>query len=139
MKQQTGWSPDEQIDAIPDEDGLADPGPEYSTIELIQLAFDEGKLYAATEMERQRLRAGLLGAAGRDVAILGFIALFLLAGALVALLVGCIWALGELIGPLLATLVVGGVTLVIVALLVGFARARVRSALRLAFGKEEQA
>ena len=137
MNQRTGWSPDDGSDSPVSEI----PGPsqkeDLSTAEVLQLLAMQTREYAAIEMERQRLRVSLLGAAGRDAAILGIVALFLLSGALVALLIGCILALAPLIGPLPATLLVVAVTLAAVALLVLIAFVRVRSAARAAFPGEE--
>lgn len=138
MNQRTGWSPDDGSDSLVSEI----PGPsqkeDLSTAEVLQLLAMQTREYAATEMERQRLRVRLIGAAGRDAAILGIVALFLLSGALVALLVGCILALAPLIGLLAATALVVAVTLAAVAILALIAFVRVRSATRAAFPREDQ-
>lgn len=138
MKHRTGWSPDDGSDPSVTEVPEPSGDEQVSPAELVQLLVVQTRDYAATEIERQRLRASLLGAAGRDAAILTIVALFLLSGALVALLVGCIMALTPLIGVFLATLAVAGVTLALIAIVLLIAYARVRSALRVAFAKAEQ-
>lgn len=138
MKHRTGWSPDDGDDPLTSDIPPPSGDEQISTTDMIHLLVVQARDYAATEVERQRLRARLLGAAGRDAAILALVAVFLLSGALVALLVGCILVLAPLIGTLPATLVVVGVALVLIATLVLIAIARVRSAMRSAFAKAEQ-
>lgn len=138
MKHRTGWSPDDGGDPSATEVPELSGDEQLSPAEIIRLLAVQAQDYAATEIERQRLRARLLGAAGRDAAILTIVALFLLSGALVALLIGCIIALTPLIGVFLATLAVVGVTLALIAIVLLIAYARVRSALRTAFAKAEQ-
>lgn len=67
---------------------------------LLQRVIDDGRVYADTEMARQKLRASMLGAAGRDAALMILAALFLLFGALTALLVACVWMLAPVVGVL---------------------------------------
>lgn len=138
MKHKTGWSPDDGNDPLMNDSPEPSGDEQLSAVELVQLLLVQTQDYAATEMERQRVRARLLGAAGKDAAILTIAAIFLLSGALVALLIGCIMALTPLIGVFLATLAVVGVTLAMIALLLLTAVARVRSALRVAFVRTEQ-
>lgn len=137
MNHRTGWAPEDGSDPPASDSPGAAQSDQLSTAEVLQLLVVQTRDYAVIEMERQKLRASLLGAAGRDAAILGIAALFLLSGALVVLLVGCIIALAPLIGPFLATLVVVAVTLMAVALLLLIAFVRVRSAARAAFPGEE--
>ena len=136
MNHRTGWSPDDSRGQPEEEIPAPSREEQFSTAEILQRLAAQTREYAATELERQRLRARVLGLAGRDAAILAIVALFLLAGALVALLVGCIITLAPLIGPLLATLLVVGVTLVLAGILLIVALARVRSAMRVAFSSE---
>lgn len=123
VTRRTGWSPEEEetIGAMPPP---AEDDP--STLEVLKLLISEGRDYAATEMERQKLRAQLIGTAVRDAAILGAIALFLLMGMLVALLVGAMWVLAPHIGPLLAALAVLGVSVLVIVILLLVARSRIR-------------
>ncbi len=138
MKHRTGWSP-EQDDAL---DGAAEDSAsddERSTIEVLRLLAADARSYAETEMERQKLRARVLGAAGRDAALLVLAALFLLGGVLVALLVGGMFALAPIVGVGLATLIVIGSAALVVLLLLVAARARVRRAVNMAFAKDDEA
>lgn len=134
MTRQTGWSPDETEEL----DGARAPEDDLSTVKILQRAFSEGRNYVAAEVERQGLRARLIGSAARDAAILVVIALFLLIGALVALLIGAIWALAPQFGVFAATAIVVGGTIFVILLLVIGARIRMRSAIRIAFDKEEE-
>lgn len=138
MKHSTGWSPEDGDDTQLNEVSGSPEGQPFSAAELVQLLVVQTRDYAATEVERQRLRVRLLGAAGRDAAILVIVALFLLSGALVALMIGCIMALTPLIGAFLSTLVVVGVALALIAILLAIAVARVRAAVRVAFARAEQ-
>jgi len=143
----TGWQPEQEAERPFDqENGTSGGGAssfpsgsdeDLSTVEVVRLLIAEGRDYAANEVERQKLRATILGKAARDAAILGVIALFLLMGALIAGLIGLIMALAPLVsGALAATgIVIGGALLLILILLL-VARARVKSALRQSFPKE---
>lgn len=95
------------------------------------------EIYAETELERQKLRASILGTAGRDTALLVLSALFLLFGALTTLLIGCVWVLAPVIGVLAALALTLLVAFGVVMILLVAAKARMRNALRVAFGKDE--
>ncbi len=131
----TGWSPEVEDSAT------AEPPPtedaDRSTVEILRLLIAEGRDYATTEMERQKLRARIIGTAARDAAILILVALFLLAGMLVALLVGGILALTPHVGPVVATLLVLVLSCGVILLLALIARARLRAAMRCLGGEEE--
>lgn len=119
----------------PTEPPLADE--DRSTTDVLRLLVSEGRDYATNEIERQKLRAAILGKATRDAAILGVIALFLLMGALIAALAGFIMALAPQVGgPLPATGIVIGATLLTILILLLFARMRVGKALRQIKGSE---
>lgn len=129
VTRKTGWAPEgEDISAAAEE--LSTDDSDRSTIELLKLLIADGRDYAETEMERQKLRARIIGGAARDAAILGAVALFLLMGGLVALLIGGIWALAPHIGPIAATCLVLALCFGTVLLLALVARARVKTALR---------
>jgi len=141
VTQKTGWSPDdadEHDDVQAGEEQAGQRQDERSTIELVQQVIEEGRTYAAIEVERQGLRAKILGGAALNAAILVVIALFLLIAAIVALLIGAIWALVPLVGVTAATGIVVGTALVVVVILALWARARVLSAIRLAFDGGEE-
>ncbi len=135
MTRRTGWSPEEEEFVEPME---SPEEAEHSTAEVLRLLIAEGRDYAETEMERQKLRVRLTGAAARDAAILGLIALFLLMGMLVALLIGCIWALAPHTGPFTATLIVLAVTGLTIFMLLLAARSRVKSAMRCFASSEDR-
>ncbi len=141
----SGWAPETDEEAPADAgDGAAsgveadaEAETEPGIIELIQRIVGDGRAYAETELERQKLRATILGSAGRDTALLVLSALFLLFGALTTLLIGCVWMLAPLIGIYAALgLTLLAAFLIVFLLLIG-ARARMRNAVRIAFGKED--
>ena len=86
---------------------------------------DSGKDYARSEIDRQKIRASIVGSGVRDAAILFAIAFILLFAALVALLVGLIFTLAPLLTPAGATAAVIGGTLLIVILLALLGRSRI--------------
>lgn len=145
MTDKTGWRPEGNLA----EETLADRNSEMvsgtengseetlSTVEVVRLLISEGRDYAANEVERQKLRASILGSAARDTAILGVVALFLLMGTLIAGLIGLILGLTPLVGgALAATGIVMAASLLLILLLLLIARARVKKAVRITFGKE---
>lgn len=97
--------------------------------ETVRAAFSrlytDGRAYAQAEGQRQKLRAGLVGAGVRDAAIMGVVALMLLFAAIVTLLIGLVIALAPVLGPLWATLAVFGGALLVAALLLLLAKARI--------------
>lgn len=106
--------------------------PEHATADeplrdvLLRLV-DNGKAYAEAEIDRQKLRAALIGSGLRTIAILVILALILTFGTLVTLMVGLIVALSPLLTPLGATAVVTAIGLVLVAILLLAARKRLRT------------
>src|SRR3546814_5567625 len=85
---------------------------------------EDGKAYARAEIERQKIRAAEIGLEFRNIAILLALAAVLGLAGVVALLVGLIMALTPALGPLGATGAVFGGVLVIIFLLLLFARDR---------------
>ncbi|WP_256959776.1 hypothetical protein, partial [Sphingobium sp. Z007] len=86
--------------------------------EVIARLYADGRAYAAAEAEKQKLRASIIGAGIRNVAIFGIVALMLAFATIVALLVGLTIALAQLVAPLWATLIVvgGGLLMVLILL-----------------------
>lgn len=141
MTRRTGWTPEtnEDVDnSATSSTSSNDKEDADSTADLLRRVVTQASDYMETEAERQKLRIKILGAAGRDAAIFVVVALFLLGSALAALLVGGIWALAPHLGPVVATLAVIGGTIVLIILLLIAARARMRSAVQLAFGKDKK-
>jgi Flp pilus assembly protein TadB len=140
QRSSSGWAP--EAEDHPGEDGadtMSAPEGSPGILGLVGHALLEGRLYAETEIERQKLRARVLGAAGRDTLLLAVSALFLLFGALTTLLIGCVWILAPLIGVAFALVATLLVTFIVVVLLLVAARARMRKAMRLAFPAEDRA
>ena len=143
QRKSSGWAPDGN-DAAADEPLMEDsPGVasdtygEPSIFGLLQRIVEDGRAYAETEAERQKLRARILGAAGRDTALLVLSALVLLGGALTSLLIGCVLILAPLVGVLAALALTILAAFMLVFLLLLAAKARVRRAMRIAFRKDE--
>lgn len=93
---------------------------------LLSRLAQDGRAYAEAEIDRQKVRAGIVSAGVRDIAILLLVALILLFGALVALMVGLVLALSPMLGPLGATGAVVGGALMIAVILALLARRRVK-------------
>ncbi|MGE4430207.1 MAG: hypothetical protein AB7E05_05620 [Sphingobium sp.] len=151
MTEKAGWQPEQgEHGATGADDDMAQAqqaqqqtqapldDEDRSTIDVLRLLVSEGRDYASNEIERQKLRASIIGKATRDAAILGVVALFLLMGALIAALIGFIMALAPHVGgPLPATGIVIGGSLLTILLLLLLARMRVGKALRQIKGPEE--
>ncbi|MBP6030136.1 MAG: hypothetical protein KA533_01775 [Sphingobium sp.] len=136
-RERSGWMPDEAPHSKADDQAtvVVDmQAEEPGFTALLQRVIDDGRVYADTEMARQKLRASMLGAAGRDAALMILAALFLLFGALTALLVACVWMLAPVVGVLGALAITILSALLMVMLLLLVARGRVRRAVRIAFG-----
>lgn len=106
-------------------------GPEYEIDEEDSIRatfarlYADGRAYTQAEIDRQKLRAGIVGAGVRDAAIFAAIAIMLVFAALVALLVGAILALSPAWGPLGATGIVVGTALLVTVALLLMAKARI--------------
>jgi len=134
QRKSSGWAPDTSDGSI---DEPSDTEAEPTIFGLVQRVVTDGRAYAETELERQKLRASILGAAGRDTAFLVLSALFLLFGALTTLLIGCVWVLAPIIGVLAALVLTLLIAFAIVLILLAAAKARISNAVRVAFGKDE--
>jgi len=150
----TGWQPEEtgvadEPDMPPastdgnngEESAAADfaADEDLSTPQILRLLVSEGRDYAAHEIQRQKLRAAILGTAARDAAILVLVSLFLLMGALIAGLIGIIMGLAPLVGgPLAATGIVIAASFLLILLFLLVAQVRVKRALRLSFPPQER-
>ena len=134
QRKSSGWAPDEGEAPA---DVPVDTDAEPTILGMVQRVVTDGRIYAETELERQKLRASILGTAGRDTALLVLSALFLLFGALTTLLIGCVWVLAPMIGVLAALALTLLVAFGVVMILLVAAKARMRNALRVAFGKDE--
>lgn len=134
QRKSSGWVPNEGEAPA---DGPVDTDAEPTILGMVQRVVTDGRIYAETELERQKLRASILGTAGRDTALLVLSALFLLLGALTTLLIGCVWVLAPMIGVLAALALTLLVAFGVVMILLVAAKARMRNALRVTFGKDE--
>jgi hypothetical protein len=109
-------------------DRAVDPHPEEAD-DSIRAAFQrliaDGRAYAQAEAEKQKLKAGIVGAAVRDAAILGIVALMLVFAILVALLIGLILALAPQLGIGWAIGAVLSSALVVTLVLLLLAKARI--------------
>lgn len=136
-RNRSGWTPETSDPLSGDEAAMQEEGAiesEPGVLALLQRVVEDGRAYADAEVARQKLRASILGTAGRDAALLVLAALFLMFGALTAFLVACVWMLAPVVGVLgaLGITIIGA--LVLVALLLLVARSRIRHAVRVTFG-----
>ncbi|WP_240334283.1 hypothetical protein [Sphingobium estronivorans] len=99
-------------------------GQDESVRDVLTRLYTDGRAYAEAEVERQKLRAGLVGAGIRDALILGAVGIVLVFASLVACLVGVILVLSPLVGTGWATCIVfgGGVILALILLLLARGR-----------------
>lgn len=95
--------------------------------------YEDGRAYAEAELNKQKLRAGIVATAVRNAAIFAIVALIIVFAAIVTLLVGLVIALTPSIGAVLATLIVVGVSIAIVIALLLLAKScisRMKEALK---------
>ncbi|WP_242123028.1 phage holin family protein [Sphingobium sp. Sx8-8] len=96
--------------------------PDESVREVFSRLYADGRAYAEAEVERQKLRAGIVAAGVRNAAIFAAVAVVLLFAALVACLIGVIIALTPDLGAGWATAAVAGGSLAIALLLLLIAK-----------------
>lgn len=108
---------DEQPHGAPDDDARNESVKTESVKEVLSRLYADGRAYAAAEAEKQKLRAGIIGAGIRNAAIFAMVALMLAFASIVALLVGLTIALSQLVAPIWATLIVAGGGLILTLLL----------------------
>lgn len=102
------------------------PGTEDETVKAaFARLYSNGRAYADAEIERQKLRAGIVGSGIKDAVIFGAVGFLLAVSALIALLVGLIITITPLIGAGWATAVVVGVSLLAALALLLMARSRI--------------
>lgn len=95
---------------------------------LITQLVDNAKTFVRAEIDVYRAQVVRAVADYRAAAILGVVALILLHAAVIALLVGIILSIAQALGPIWATVITIGGTLLLVALLGWLAMAMVRAA-----------
>ena len=125
-------------------DGMADEEPsavsaesvDHSLTEDVRALFDDGKTYLEAELQFQKSRAAFVADKGRSGLIYGITALALVHLALVALVVGLVFALSPLITAWGATGVVVGV-LLIAAVVLGLVAKKRFGSLSSAFGDRQ--
>lgn len=108
---------------------LAQPQAGYEDAGSVKDAFArlyaDGRAYADAEIERQKLRAGIAGAGVRDAVIFGAAGAMLVFAGLVAFLVGLVLILAPYLGAGWATFAVFGSSLLVAAILLLIAKARI--------------
>lgn len=106
------------------------PQGEQPIGEVFSRLIGSGKEYAHAELNKQRLRAAVLGTAARDAAIFGILALVVVISAIGALLVGLIITLSPALTPAGATAAVVVAAFVLAGLLLLVAKSRISNALK---------
>lgn len=101
------------------------PDQEESVRDSFTRLYADGRAYAQAEIDKQKLRAAIVGAGARDVLILGLTAAVLIFASLIAGLVGLIITLSPLIGAGWATLAIFGSGVVLALLLLLIAKSRI--------------
>lgn len=112
------------IGPVPDP---VEEGPEQdeSVSAVFARLYEDGRSYAQAELDRQKLRVGIIGAGVRDAAIFAMVAVMLIFAVLVALLIGLIIALAPALTALGATAAVLSSALLVALLLLLLAKARI--------------
>lgn len=87
--------------------------------------YADGRAYADAEIERQKIRAGIVGGGVRDVAIFATVGFLFSFAGLIAFLVGMVMMLAPHLGVGWSALAVFGATLLITAILLLLAKARI--------------
>ena len=107
--------------------------PQDSVRAAFSKLFIDGRAYADAEIERQKLRVGIAGAAVRDAAIFATLGLMLAFAGLIAFLVGMVLLLSPYLGPGWSALIILGasLTVAIASLLLAKTRiSRMRKAIK---------
>ncbi|WP_375195516.1 phage holin family protein [Sphingobium sp.] len=99
--------------------------PDESVREVFLRLYADGRAYAQAEVERQKLRAGMVAVGVRNAVIFAAIAVMLIFAALVACLIGAIIALSPHLGAGWATTVVSGGSLVVASILLLIAKGQI--------------
>ena len=100
--------------------------PDASIREDIIALVQDGKTYAEAELNFQKSRASFAANRGKSVALYLLFALGFVHLALIALVIGAIFALAPIIGAIGATVAVVGVLLIGTVILLLFARSKAR-------------
>lgn len=105
--------------------GQDESGQDESVRDVLARLYSDGRAYAEAEVDRQKLRAGIVGAGVRDALILAAVAIVLVFASIVACLVGLIILLAPLVGTGWATCIVAGGGLALAVILLLFAKGRI--------------
>jgi len=114
------------------------PAPQdedLSLVEDVRLLIGEARTFAQAEVAYQKTRAAYVGAQTKAIAVLGLGAVVLVIFAVMALVLGAVIAVGTLIGPWLAMIVVPLAILIVAAIMGIAARKRSKKMLTLVLDK----
>ncbi|MFK4793000.1 hypothetical protein [Sphingobium sp. ZW T5_29] len=87
--------------------------------------YSDGRAYADAEIERQKLRAGIVGSGVKDAVIFGAAGFLIAISGLIAFLVGLIITLQPHVGAGWATIIIFGSSLLVALLLLLLAKTRI--------------
>lgn len=99
--------------------------PQDSVRAAFSKLYTDGRAYADAELERQKLRAGIAGAAVRDAAIFAAVGFILAFAGLIAFLVGMVLVLSPHLGPGWSALIIFGASLAVAIISLLLAKARI--------------
>lgn len=99
--------------------------PDESVRDVFSRLYADGRAYAQAEVERQKLRAGIVAIGVRNAVIFAATAIMLLFAALIACLIGAIIALTPYLGAGWATIAVAGGSLLVAIILLLFAKGQI--------------
>lgn len=100
-------------------------GPDESVRDVFSRLYADGRAYAEAEVERQRLRAGVVMTGVRNAVIFAAVAVMLLFAALVACLIGALIALTPHLGAGWATAAVAGGSAAVALILLLIAKGQI--------------
>jgi hypothetical protein len=99
--------------------------PDESVRDAFSRLYADGRAYAQAEVERQKLRAGIVAIGVRNAVIFAATTIMLLFAALIACLIGAIIALTPYLGAGWATIAVAGGSLLVAVILLLFAKGQI--------------
>ena len=108
-----------------DESGRNESVRDESVRDVWARLYTDGRAYAEAEVERQKLRAGIIGAGVREALILAGVSIILIFASLVASMVGGILFFAPLVGMGWAICIVVGGGLLPALILLLFAKGRI--------------
>lgn len=117
--------PAEGAEEVLTQEPMQTEGPDESVRDVFSRLYADGRAYAEAEVERQKLRAGVVMTGVRNAVILAAVAVMLLFAALVACLIGVLIALTPHLGAGWATAAIAGGSVAVALILLLIAKGQI--------------